>query len=395
MPTQQARRLQLKDDARLVNEGDFPQDIVESLKGSHKFVSLIGSGAMGSVYKIRNILLDRDEALKIISGDLSLDRLKRLREEAKALSRVNNAGIATIYGVAISASSKPFILMEYLDGVPLSKIIKEQSPLNPDWVVVIFYIICVAIEAAHRRGIIHRDIKPDNIIICTEDFGFDLAKVIDFGIARITETDRQVLTAAGTSLGTPLYMAPECFIDGQEITYKADIYSLGCLIYEMLTGKAPFAAPTYLELAKKHISEEPPALPPSLRYFQPLLRKAMAKNPDERYETCTVMWEAFFNALWSFWRRPPLLIPKNRNDFFVKSRTPVEGIERHATIFWCLCGLMAVLVIVAILLPADQKLIPAIAALACLFASGLHIARVRRIYPLINWWKEKAEGYRI
>ena len=344
------------------------QELREVLKYTHTVESLIGTGGMGAVYKVKNLGLDRYEAVKIFSHEICEENLMRFQREARALSRVADGNVVSIYNVSVLPSGVPFILMEYVKGSSLADIIGTHHPLNPHWSIYIFCLICYGLDAAHRVHVIHRDIKPENIIIFEDGAGRDQAKIIDFGIAKhdsSVSAEGQLQTRTGSYLGTPRYMSPEQFAGGP-ITVQSDIYSLGCLLFAMLTGKPPYAANSMLELAHLHSSGEIPPLPPEFRHLCPVFDKALAKDPAQRYKNVMILVDDLFRRHNSIWLRPPVLIPMDRNNVLTASRAPLPQVGLYVKQFWLLTLLFLSSVAVACLTSSYYREAAGIALVVCM-----------------------------
>ncbi|MGB8658563.1 MAG: serine/threonine-protein kinase [Candidatus Zixiibacteriota bacterium] len=253
--------------------------------GRYKIIQLLGKGGMGTVYKGLDPALDRPVALKTIRLDfaLSADEKSELRErlirEAKAAGQLSHPNIVTIYDVG-EEGGLHYIAMEYLSGYTLEEFIERKGEINYRIMAKIIMQTCDALSYAHQHGIVHRDIKPANIMLL-EDFH---AKVMDFGIARLQTTS---LTQSNVAMGTPYYISPEQ-IEGKPADKRSDIFSLGVLIYELLTYEKPFLAENISSLMYRILNHNP--VPPSTindktpLIFDRIVAKAMAKNPDERYK---------------------------------------------------------------------------------------------------------------
>jgi serine/threonine-protein kinase len=250
--------------------------------GNYEIESLLGRGGMGVVYKARQISLNRPIALKILPPTLSSDSsfVKRFHREAQAVAQLHHPNIVQVHDIA-EEKGLHFFSMEYIEGRTLDKLLEEKGRLEVDEAIRIISQAALALEHAHTNGIIHRDIKPSNIILDKPGS----VKVMDFGLARMTD-DRSKLTQSGTLMGTLDYMSPEqC--RGEELDERTDIYSLGVVLYETLTGKTPFDASNEAALIYKIINEEAPgveSLSPDLpRHASVVAHRATAKNKEDRY----------------------------------------------------------------------------------------------------------------
>jgi len=250
--------------------------------GFYEIRSVLGKGGMGTVYLADDHSLDRQVALKMLPLHLSQapDIVARFQREARALARLRHPNLMHIYTVG-EHQGRPFFAMEYIRGSTLSSLIAKTGPLPPPQAVHIAAEVMSALDKVHKAGIIHRDIKPGNIMV-DED---GRAVLMDFGLAR-QDTDA-ALTADHTVLGTPNYMSPEQ-ARGERLDARTDIYSLGVVIYEMLTGGPPFKGKTSFEILRQHIestvpppSERQPDVPPEL---DAVTARALAKSPADRFQ---------------------------------------------------------------------------------------------------------------
>jgi len=254
----------------------------------YQVLGLVGSGGMGTVWKVFDKYLNETFAIKVLNPDLVADETanKRFQKEAKLASELTHANIAAIFGPGTDTHGRPYIIMRYVDGESLADILKREGKLSEERAIDIFKQICEALSHSHMKGIVHRDIKPSNIIISKTESGGDLVQIVDFGIARyiyeeVTKT--QALTKAVDIFGSPMYMSPEQFL-GEEITAQSDIYSLGCVLYEMLTGTPPFTDENPVKLVLKQISERAD-LEKVHEKFRFILDVCLAKEPYGRYRS--------------------------------------------------------------------------------------------------------------
>ncbi|GEM_PF-1385333 len=244
----------------------------------------LGEGGMAKVYFGVQIRLKRRVAVKVMESFLLKDEnfSRRFLKEAETAANLNHPHIVTIYDVG-QAGESYFMVMEFLDGTLKERIRRAHEKsgrgLEPQEAVRVLDAMARALEYAHHQGYIHRDIKPDNIMFRDRE----TPVLVDFGIAKAIGTSTK-LTKTGMSIGTPHYMSPEQ-IRGQEVDGRADLYSLGVLFYEMLTGDVPYKATDYIAVVMKHLNDPVPALPPDLKRFQPLLERMMAKDKEKRFQS--------------------------------------------------------------------------------------------------------------
>jgi eukaryotic-like serine/threonine-protein kinase len=248
----------------------------------YELTHLIARGGMAQVYRARDRLLDRPVALKVLFPELSVDRafVERFRREAQAAANLSHPNIVPVFDWGEDGGTY-FIVMEFVDGQPLSAILRSHGPLAAKRVADIGAHVAAALAYAHRHGVIHRDVKPGNVLI-TDD---GQVKVTDFGIARAVNTEES-LTQTGAVMGTATYFSPEQ-AEGIGVDARTDVYSLGVVLFEMVAGRPPFLGETPVSVASKHVRDEPPPLrslratvPPDL---EAVIAKAMAKTPDQRY----------------------------------------------------------------------------------------------------------------
>jgi len=231
----------------------------KTIDGKYEVISKIGQGGMGEVYRARHLMMDRVVALKLLRLHLVQDdeALRRFQQEAKAASRIDHPNAVTIYDFGQAEEGFCYIAMEFIEGLSLKQVLRDGGPVSPERSLPIIKQICSVLAEAHRLGVIHRDIKPENIMLCRKGSKEDVVKVLDFGIAKLLKDESSAgMTKTGMVFGTPKYMSPEQ-IQGKPLDGRSDIYALGCVIYEMLTGRPPFEGDADLDLMLKHLNNEP------------------------------------------------------------------------------------------------------------------------------------------
>ncbi|HEX3716198.1 MAG TPA: Stk1 family PASTA domain-containing Ser/Thr kinase [Trebonia sp.] len=254
---------------------------------------VVGRGGMAEVYRARDLRLDRVVAIKTLRADLARDQTfqARFRREAQSAASLNNPSIVAVYDTGedlTSGSSIPFIVMEFVDGRTVRDLLIEGHRLLPERTLEIVSGVLRALEYSHQAGIVHRDIKPGNVMVTRNG---DI-KVMDFGIARAMSDDQATMTQTAQVIGTAQYLSPEQ-ARGERVDARSDLYSTGCLMYELLTGRPPFTGDSPVAIAYQHVRENPvppsridPSLPP---WADSIVLKAMAKSPNDRYQSAAEM----------------------------------------------------------------------------------------------------------
>lgn len=268
-----------------------PVDMPESLSSRFEVISRLGTGGMGTVFRVKDNTTGRQLALKVMRPDLSRDEISRKRflTEAKASTLTDHPNVIEIFDYGLSEEGIPFILMEYVDGSDLEQIFITDGVLPIERTLDLFIQISSGLEFAHSKGVVHRDVKPSNMIVFLDVMGNEKVKIADFGIARITgDESGQKLTQTGQIFGSPYYMSPEqC--EGLTLDERSDIYSLGCTLYESLTGKPPFSGNTAVKTLIDHITERPAPLMPQNRMvsedLERVVLRCLEKDRDHRYQT--------------------------------------------------------------------------------------------------------------
>jgi serine/threonine-protein kinase len=272
--------------------------IDQTLAGRYRILRKIGEGGMGIVYEAIHVVIEKRVALKILREDFSHrdDVVERFRQEAKSASRIGHEHIIDISDFGVTPNGAHFFVMELLHGNDLAEELEQRGPLPTRRAIGIALQCAKALGAAHAKGIVHRDMKPENIFMLQRDTGEDFVKIVDFGIAKMSDIDTpgaapgRKLTKTGMIFGTPEYMSPE-HAAGKELDHRVDVYAMGIILYELLTGRVPFQGDTFLGILTQHMFEQVPPLrmanpscsaPPEL---EQLILRAVSKNADDRQQS--------------------------------------------------------------------------------------------------------------
>ena len=293
--------------------GAAVQQVVDPLLGTliaNRYLvrQALGAGGFGTVYMAESATSDQPVALKVLHMHLLGDRetVARFQREADAASRLRHGAMASVYDVGILADGRPFMVMEYLCGQTLADIIKGDGPVPYARALPWFIECCTALQYAHENGMLHRDIKPDNIFVMRGDNGLERAKLLDFGLAKLVQADGDAplnaLTDNGIAMGTPWYMSPEQCA-AKALDARTDIYSLAYSLYEAIAGKRPFPGRTHYEAMNAHLHAKLPSL--NREYCDPVvpnildeaIQRACAKSLDERFSSAVELGEQLRKAL--------------------------------------------------------------------------------------------------
>jgi serine/threonine protein kinase len=269
--------------------------VIANLGDRYEVQSLLGRGGMGAVYKVRDKELQKTFAIKVLNANLVEDKnsLKRFQQEAEAASGLTSPNLVAVYDYGMGKKGSPYIVMDYLDGTSLDAVLQKDGYLDVPRAEEIFIQVCEAIVHAHSKNVIHRDIKPSNIMLTKGLDGGDFVKLVDFGIAKVLPSQQKAthnLTQTGDIFGSPLYMSPEQCL-GNKLDNRTDIYALGCVMYETLTGHPPFMAENPIKIILKHINDVPKAisaLPQDYKVpknLESIIMRCLAKEPQDRYQT--------------------------------------------------------------------------------------------------------------
>ncbi len=284
------------------------------VSGRYRVLSVLGTGGMGRVYLAEHVAIQKRVALKVLHPHYSQKRdiVERFQQEAISASRIKHPGVLEVFDFGELPDGSAYIAMELLEGRDLGVTLEKFGPLRAELALEVLLQVCRALDAAHAAGVVHRDLKPDNVFLQGVDDGHPVVKIVDFGIARLRETDeaaapesegtsRRRLTKTGMIFGTPEYMAPEQ-AQGKECDARSDIYATGVILFELLTGAVPFTGKSFLEVLNRHVlfavprlSEVSPDLVVS-NELEEVMRRALAKDPAARFGSMRELAEALLQV---------------------------------------------------------------------------------------------------
>jgi tRNA A-37 threonylcarbamoyl transferase component Bud32 len=294
-----------RDGTALIEAGEWSEGML--IRGKYRILNKVGQGGMGAVYKAHHVMFEELRALKVMNADLLRDEVfvRRFKQEAVIARKLDHPNAVRVDDIDEAEDGRPFIVMEYIEGVSLKKVIQEEGRLTPARAWSIAAQVAGALDAAHRIGMVHRDIKPANVVLVHTPEG-EQAKVLDFGIAKLKEARADegaglTLTGTGMVVGTPQYMSPEQASGkrGDQLDGRSDLYSLGVVMYQMLTGELPFKSDTTMGLLMAHISSPPrpmlearPGLDVPAGLVQ-LVMRCLEKKPEMRPPTGAALIQEF------------------------------------------------------------------------------------------------------
>ena len=317
------------------------------LDAKYKLIASLGAGGMGSVFRAERLHIGDEVAVKLLHHDLVREKhaLERFRREARTAAMIRHPNVVSIHDFndGTGQSSEAYIVMELVQGRSLGSVLRSEGRMSPSRAVRLMLDICAGVGVAHRQGLLHRDLKPDNVIVVPPRHEGDeeTAKVVDFGLAKVRDLSASsALTQTGTVMGTLYYMSPEqC--NGEELDARADVYSLGAMFYEMISGEPPFRSNNMAGLISKHLHEPPPRLPAALQVtaaLEAVCLQALAKNPNDRQPDALAFGRELERALQSPEPFRPAAAPVSTR------RSPLKWILAAAGIFVALLFIVGAVV---------------------------------------------------
>ncbi len=277
----------------------------EVIAERYEVLSELGMGAVAVVYKVRDTYLNKEFALKMMRNEqASGEQLIRFQQEAMLVAKLQHTSISTVYHCGVTDDNQPFLVMDYHDGQTLSDALEKHGPLPLSTAIDVFVQICDGIAYSHERGILHRDLKTSNVMLIKSDSSSTIPKVriLDFGLAKMTCSSGGILTRPGMALGSPAYMSPE-HGHGKVLDERSDLYSMGCVMFETLTGRVPIRGATSVDTILRQISQPAPALsavaegktfPPAL---ERIVARCLEKDPADRFQSMLELKEALLKLL--------------------------------------------------------------------------------------------------
>lgn len=293
-------------DGKIAGAGNIATDVgceptdrrLGAVVDKYTVVRVLGRGGMGTVYEVRHAALARRFAIKFLLPEFAANRdvLRRFENEAKAAGGLEHPNLAAVTDFGRATDGSPYLVMEFLEGQDCAKLLRQLGPLPFPRAANIVQQACRGLAVAHRAAIVHRDLKPENLFVTDAGDGSDLVKVLDFGIAKLRPSEASVVTGTGATFGTAFYMSPEQARGAGEVDGRADVWSLGVLLYELLSGRRPFEGEQFLNIIHQILSVEPPLLA-TLRSDVPpelvaVVERAMTKDLSQRLPSVAALGEA-------------------------------------------------------------------------------------------------------
>lgn len=282
----------------------------------YELLDVIGSGAMGVIYRARHLILDKVVAIKVLhTNQADSNLIMRFQREARAASSLNHPNVITVYDFGVHSASAPYMVMDYLQGRTLAEYIEQRGQLSLREIVDIVEQILAALAHAQKKNILHRDLKPSNIMVLEEENEPRLVKLLDFGLAKLLDRDDQIaLSAVGSALGSPAYMSPEQ-ATGLKVDCRSDLYSLGCMMYEMIAGQPPLLGESPMETLMNRLNQKAPPLRETIlktkraREFNALtdvptivelfVAKLLERDQRDRFQTAQDARD-YLNTIWEY-----------------------------------------------------------------------------------------------
>ena len=311
------------------------------IESKYRIDGLIGAGGMGAVYQATRLLIGDEVAIKILHTERVVDphASERFSREARAAARLKHPNAVSIYDFGVSSDGLQYLVMELIEGKSLREFAKQHGPVDPSLAAEVTSQVCAALDEAHRQHIVHRDIKPDNIILNSTAAGLRV-KVLDFGIAKLRDDTASHLTQTGSVMGTPHYMSPEQCL-GEELDNRADIYSVGVVLYEMLCGRVPFNSPISTAVVVQHVNQPPPPLrtikPSVSAQMEAAVLHALEKRREARPQTANAFAREVMDAAgvanvrhedrWNSRMAQPRVEPSIDDERTVEGRQAIAALE--------------------------------------------------------------------
>jgi len=299
------------------------------LVAAYSYDATLGKGGMGVIYKAHHTVIGRTVAIKMLtSSRLTDEDIHRFQREGKAIGRLHHPNIIHVFEFGVTEEGHPYMVMDYVEGTSLQQLLKRTGALSRNQALDIADQICSAMDHAHAAGVVHRDLKPSNIMLEKNPQGRYIAKIVDFGIAKIMRKegpDDGTITHTGEIFGSPTYMSPEQ-AQGKRADHRSDIYSIGCIVYEMLTGVPPLHAETAMEMVLKQINDKPPPLKDSAigkeypECLEFIVAKTLEKDASRRFQSCRTLRSALEDCAVG---RFSMAEPKGRNRLPIALHTVV------------------------------------------------------------------------